>query len=191
MAISCRFDDKFVVVSNGIDKKAYALPAVEQGGKKFVCLDFRNPQIAMFFTGKGVSTRPFVNCTLKKVMTEAIHEAFKKIFDAEKAEEAPVEEGMEEEEGAEAEDASRTWRWRKAQSRKKNFALEINVPKSPESETSRKMLVIPTLMCIKVHGTAVNLDWLLGFIRAELELPSEPVRKRRLFLRRRAAVREQ
>ena len=59
----------------------------------------------------------------------------------------------------------------------------VDVPKFPGSDVTRSMLVSSIHGVDKVYvlATDENLNWLLGYVRHELGLAREPVRKVRRF----------
>ena len=175
MAKSCRYDDGFIVAQNGIDNTTFCLPGfTTDDGKKFVCLEFRNPQIAMFFTGRSASSRPCTNCTLKSVLHEKIQIACNEVLSRDRG----CERAAEDLENDELVDRIRTWKEIGRSRTRLPAHVEIDVPESPGSGASRPMTVLPQKK-VFVEATDDNLTWLMKYIRTELEIPMERVRKRR------------
>ena len=167
--------DDFVVASNGIDDKAYVLPSVTCKGKKFVLLSYRNPQLALFLTGRNVSSRPFTHCSLREAICSALaakHGADLQKADGMEHDHEALEPDVEVDIPAHGSASFKTWA-------KHHPFVEIELPKAPGSYVTRVMLIRNHASKLSVHATDDNLSWIFNFVRSELGLPSTPVRKRR------------
>jgi len=177
----CEFvNDSGIVAFNGIDRKPFLLPTLTAGGKTYLRFDFTNRDVALFFTSKNVSSRPFKSCSIKKVLADAVRAAFDDFVRLQTTEANGDAMLMEEECGAEQDPYDSEYSRMKAYRHWKRFEgrlCEVDVPKSPKSADCRRMWVHQSKQSIEVHATVENITWLQRYVRSELGLLDKPARK--------------
>ena len=173
----CEFvDDSGIVAFNGIDHKPFLLPTKTYDSKPYFRLDFKNRDVALFFTGKNVSSRPFKCCSIKNTLLEAVQVTFAEWYKRTTSEDGDGENLAES--GVLNDDAASFRRWKKWR-RAEGLLCEIQCPKSPKSDDCRRMRVHLFKHGVDVHATAENITWLLRYVRTELGLLDKCALKRR------------
>ena len=177
MAKACSFScPTWLVASNGLDEKAFALPCIIVENRKFLTLAFDNKEFALFFTGANKSRRPLAHCSLKSCIQSAIRDGVNVALAGGAGDYEDMDGGPAQEDPSPPMTWRRMRRWRRAAEK---CTTMVDVPKFPGSDVTRPMTVSSINGVDKVYvlATAENLNWLLGYVRHELGLAQEPARK--------------